>query len=277
MKLTGSLPESSEENVTEEKQGPSGENDTVAPQEPIRENGTAAQQEFTGENGLNTEAEPDLNTEGESNKESDEIPEDLRAALLDKELLIDWIQDASYTYALVHSDGNSEYGDKLLVLKEENGVFVRIYENDFRELMPWKIENADIDGDLEKEILVAVQKTTPYDKKIKNRMFIFNYHDGVLVKKWTGSQIAGTWRDFYAENLVDASGEELIFLEQLKEGSERIKVYYWFDFGFFLLAESGEYTKVKELTVSGENSLLVTLADGRQFQLIMKDGKLVET
>ena len=264
MKLTGSLPESSEENGTEEQQ------------EPIGENGTVAQQEPTGENDLNTEGEPDFDTEGAPNSGL-EIPEDLRAALLEKEVLIDWIQDASYTYALVHSDGNFDYGDTLLILTEEKGEFVRTYENDFRELMPWKIETADIDGDQEKEILVAVKKTTPYDNQIKNRMFIFNYREGVLVKKWTGSQIAGTWRDFYAEELVDASGEELIFLEQLTENTERIKVYSWFDFGFFLLAESGEYTKVKELTVSEENSLWVTLADGRQFQLTMKSGKLVET
>lgn len=207
----------------------------------------------------------------------DEVTEKLSAALLPEEVLIDWSQDSCYVYALIHTEGLRDYGNTLLVLEKENGSFKRAYENDFRELQPWKIDTADIDGDLEMEILVAVRKTTPYDKELKNRMFIFNYRNDVLVKKWTGSQIAGTWRDFYTEELVDASGEELIFLEQSGEGQERIKVYYWFDFGFFLLAESSEYSLIEELIVSGENSIKVTLMKGLQINLSMKNGKLVET
>ena len=220
------------------------------------------------------ESVPD--TESKKDREAEAVPEKLAAALLPKEVLIDWSQNADDVYALVHSEGLQEYGDTLLVLREKDGIFTRVYENDFRELQPWKIDTADIDGDLEMEILVAVRKTTPYDKELKNRMFIFNYQEDVLVKKWTGSQIAGTWRDFYTEDLVDASGEEIILLEQLGEGLERIKVYYWFDFGFFLLGESGEYPSVKELIVAGENSIKVTLMEGPQINLIMKDGKLVE-
>ena len=215
-------------------------------------------------------------TESKKDREAEAVPENLVAALLPKEVLIDWSQHADDVYALVHSEGLGDYGDTLLVLREKDGTFTRVYENDFRELQPWKIDSADIDGDLEREILVAVRKTTPYDKELKNRMFIFNYQEDVLVKKWTGSQIGGTWRDFYTEDLVDASGEELILLEQTDEGLERIKVYYWFDFGFFLLGESGEYSLVKELIVSGENSLKVTLMEGSQVKLIMKDGRLVE-
>ena len=215
--------------------------------------------------------------EEEVSKEQAVIPENIKAALLPGEVMLDWTQEASLIYALVHSEGNSKFGDTLLVLKDEDGAISRSYENDFQELMPWKIELADIDGDMEKEVLVAVKKTTPYDKVVKNRMFIFNFRDNVLVKKWTGSQIAGTWRDFHVAELVEASGEELIFLEQTEKGMERIKVYYWFDFGFFLLAESGEYTKVKELTVTGENKLQITLTDGQQINLTMKDGKLIET
>ena len=252
------------------------EDSTAVQQEASVENNAAVQQNASGVE-LDYDIENNSDLEMEKVVEAEEVLDFLQTALLPEEVLIDWVQDTSYTYALVHSEGNLEYGDTLLIWKEEDGALIRTYENDFRELMPWKIDTADIDGDLEKEILVAVKKTTPYDKIVKNRMFIFHYRDGLLVKKWTGSQIAGTWRDFYTADLVDASGEELIFLEQLKEGQERIKVYYWFDFGFFLLAESEEYTKVKELTVSGENSLQVTLSEGRQFHLTMKDGKLVET
>ncbi len=206
----------------------------------------------------------------------DMIAEKIKSALLPEEALIDWVQDASDFYVLVHSEGNMEYGDTFLLLSEAEGALTRTYENDFQELMPWKIARADVDGDREQELLIAVRKTTPYDKVLKNRMFIFNYREGVLVKKWTGSQIAGTWRDFYAKDLVDAPGDELIFLEQLAEEKEGIKVYHWFDFGFFLLAESDAYTKVKEVTVTDENRLLITLDEGKQISLIMRKGKLVE-
>lgn len=222
-------------------------------------------------------AEADKIAEDKPEDSSEAVRERLEDALLPEEVLIDWVQEVADIYAIVHSKGETEYGDTLLILREEDGALKRTYANDFSGLMPWKIDSADIDGDLERELLIAVRKTTAYDKVIKNRMFIFNYRDGVLVKKWTGSQIAGTWRDFYAEDLLDAPGDELIFLEELTEGQERIKVYHWFDFGFFLLGESGEYTAVREVTVSGENNLLVTLEQGRTFHLTMKKGKLLET
>ncbi len=202
--------------------------------------------------------------------------EELSPALNAGEVLVDHVRTGEEIYALVSTEGLTGYGDLFLVLSKENGEWIRSYENDFRELKPWKLDTADIDGDSAMEILVAVRKTTRYDKEEKNRMFIFNYEKDVLVKKWTGSQIAGTWRDFYAGDLVSAPGTELIFLEQLGDGLERIKVYSWFDFGFFLLAESDGYPPVKELEVQEENRLMIILQDDHELNLIMRDGKLAE-
>jgi hypothetical protein len=185
-------------------------------------------------------------------------------ALIKEDILIDNTESDDFIYAIVSRDGVREYGDSFLVLRRmQDGSWSIEYENDFSGLKPWKIDRADIDDDGEEEILIAVRKTTMFDKEEKNRMFIFNYTDGVLVKKWTGSQIAGTWRDFYTGQLFSAPGCEIIFIEQTEDNSERIKVYNWFDFGFFMTAESGRYSSVDNLSVTGENSLQATIKDER--------------
>lgn len=177
---------------------------------------------------------------------------------LDKnEVLIDYQVEENLAYTLISKKGNSEYGDFFALFERRDKGFKRIYENDFKELLPWKIEIADVDGDKNKEILIAVKKTTFFDKDMKNRMFIFNYEDDILVKKWTGSQIAGTWRDFYVGDLLSIPGNELIFTELVDDEKERISIYSWFDFGFLKIAESEDYHKIKDINIVGENDLEV--------------------
>lgn len=184
-------------------------------------------------------------------------------ALIKDAILIDYTSSSDTVYALISREEINEYGDCLLVLlKNPHGSWKIAYENDFTGLKPWKIDGADINDDGADEILIAVKKTTMFDREEKNRMFIFNYTDGILVKKWTGSQIAGVWRDFCTGQLFSAPGSELLFIEQTEDGCERIKVYNWFDFGFFLTAESGKYSTIKSLVVTGENSLQVTINEG---------------
>lgn len=198
-------------------------------------------------------------------------------ALQRGEELIDYTMEEPYIYTLVSKKGRPEYGDFFVVYAREGENWNRIYENDFMALMPWKIETADVDHDNEREILIAVRKTTYLDKTLKNRMFIFNYQDGILVKKWTGSQIAGNWREFFAGELLSAPGEELIFVEETEEGKEQISVYSWFDFGFFRIADSDAYPEIQSLTLSGDNSLMVSyMEEGRKRTLMLtaKAGKL---
>jgi hypothetical protein len=204
--------------------------------------------------------------------------EDLASALEKNELLIDSTIDETLAYTLISKEGVYEYGDFFVVFKRISKDWQRIYENDFRDLMPWKLEVADIDGDDKKEILIAVQKTTTYDKEMKNRMFIFNYEDGILAKKWTGSQIAGMWREFYPMDLLSLAGDELVFIEKAEGDTERISIYSWFDFGFFRIADSEEYQQIQNLTMVGENLLEITYyEEEEEINLILTavDGKLI--
>lgn len=206
--------------------------------------------------------------------------EELQPALHNQETIIDCIKDGAAVYALTGQTGDSKYGDLFVVFEQKaERVWERSYENDFLELKPWKIELGDIDGNGEQEILIAVHKTTHFDPIEKNRMFIFNYSEGKLRKKWTGSQIAGVWKDFYVGDMLSIPGNELIFIEQMEDQRERISIYYWFDFGFVLLAESEPYNNIHDLAVIGENRLQITSGVGVREQiktLTVKNGKIIE-
>ncbi|MDF2907592.1 MAG: hypothetical protein K0R34_2913 [Herbinix sp.] len=189
----------------------------------------------------------------------------LQKALLDTERLVYYALEDNTAYLLVSTTDQMAYGDLLLVLNRgEGGVWKRSYENEFTGLKPWKLVLADVDGDGEQEILTAVRKTTFYDKEEKNRLFIFNYINGKLVKKWTGSDIAGSWEDFVSGELVDTKGEEIIFITKTKEGSEKLFVYHWFDFGFLMLAQSGDYEDIIEVGILKENRINITYIDGQK-------------
>lgn len=204
--------------------------------------------------------------------------EGLESALEKDEVLIDSLIDETLAYTLISKEGVYAYGDFFVVFKRIGSGWQRLYENDFKDLQPWKLEVADIDGDDNKEILIAVRKTTLYDNEMKNRMFIFNYVNEILAKKWTGSQIAGIWNDYYTFDLLSTPGDELIFIEQAENDKEKISIYSWFDFGFFRIAESGEYQLIKNMTMVGENLLEITYyeeEEERNLVLTAVDGKLI--
>lgn len=199
-----------------------------------------------------------------------------RNALKHRETMIDNVKEKYTAYLLVSSEGRRDYGDRLLVLQLKEGNWIRSYENDFQELRPWKIELADVDGDGTQEILTAVYKTAHYDNELKNRLFVFNYENGILTKKWTGSQFDGEWIDFYTGDLLAIPGNELIFIEQTEDGKERLSVYYWFDFGFMKLADSDYYKEIQSLSIIDENCIEIICDKKQRITLAVKYGKMIE-
>jgi len=202
-----------------------------------------------------------------------------KTSLKKGEIIIDAIVDSNTTYAITSKAGRRDYGDTLVIFKDKaKDGWTRMYENDFKDLKPWRIDLADLDGDQEKEIITAVCKSVHFDKRKKNRLFVFNYIDEKLVKKWTGSQIAGDWTDYAVGNFVPMDGSELIFIRKTDSG-ERVSVYYWYDFGFLLFAESRDYAEITDVSVTGEGRILMTYKKTNKMQkLILKaqDGRLVE-
>ena len=212
---------------------------------------------------------------------SNHLYEELKTTLDRHEKLIDYCKEEDKVYALLNQKGLSTYGDLFVVYRKgEDEEWERIYDNDFKDLKPWKIEIADIDGNGKKEILIAVYKMTHFDKEEKNRMFIFNYDGEKLYKKWTGSQISGIWTDFYVGDLLSIKGSELIFIEQREDKREQINIYYWLDFGFAFLASSESYYDIQNLSITGDNRIQITCKEEKKEEtitLMVKDGKIVKT
>ncbi len=194
------------------------------------------------------------------------------------ETLIDGVEEGDLAYLIISTNGRTDYGNYFVILESEGKKYNRKYENNFQDLSPWKIDLADVDGDDVMEIITVVNKTTHYDKQIKNRLFLFNYENNALVKKWTGSQIGGNWNQVYIGDLVSIPGEEIILVEETEQKLEKLGVYYWFDFGFLKLAESEEYQNIKEITICGENLIRMIYGTENQIEcyLTLKGGKIVE-
>lgn len=202
----------------------------------------------------------------------------LEAALQQKENIIDYVIEGTRAYAFISKEGRSDYGDFFVVFEQgADKGWTRVYENDFTGLRPWKIRLADIDGDGVEEIVTAVCKVTHFDPEEKNRLFVFNYEDNKLIKKWTGSEIAGrgNWNDFIVGDLLPIPGSEVIFIEQSENGEEHLGVYYWFNFGFQLLAKSGDYKDIQSITITGENLMQITYEGKHTAELTVKDGKII--
>ena len=79
-------------------------------------------------------------------------------------------------------------------------------------------------------------------------------------------------------DILPASGDELVFIEQTEDGRERISIYSWFDFGFFRLAVSETYPEIRHMVMTEDKLLEITYYEEgkeRSQTLQAANGKLI--
>ena len=210
----------------------------------------------------------------------DETAYDLK--LDEDQELIDYAYNKNYLFAILGDKKDKIYGNEVCIYRSENLSskvnWIKVSEYDFSKVLPWKVEIGDIDDSENLELFIGVYKSTHFDNKQNNRMFVFNWDGEKLSKKWTGSQIGYCMKDFYIIDFLDMYGDELIILDKNKDGKERILIYYWLDFGFTLLAESENFDLIEKVEYSNDNLLKLTCRDqGKRFQkeVTVKNGEVV--
>ena len=155
---------------------------------------------------------------------------------------------------------SSKFAEELLIydleLNDKGMHFNRLYSNDIALIQPWMIRTCEIDADGELEVFIGVNKGTHFYKEVENRPFFFNFKDGILIKKWTGSKFRNPFVDIYFADLNNNGRDEIIVIEEVEEGKV-IAVYYWFGFGFVLQAESRIYDEILDFTVNKSDTDVV--------------------
>jgi len=151
------------------------------------------------------------------------------------------------------------YGTSLVI---KDGA--RVFEYDIKDLKPWKVQTADVDGDGKKEISIGVFKTARFHPVEAKRPFIYNWSEKEgIYPKWLG--------------------DELVSIELLSDGRKIVNSYNWKGFGFEGTGESnafddvtsisrGEPDKRGNMTIDAE----VIIEDRTErIVLICKNGELV--
>lgn len=153
-------------------------------------------------------------------------------------------------------DRSGDYGDQIRIYSFDlqRGGLREMYRNNLKAINPWMIEKCDIDNDGEIEIFIGVNKGTFYYTEVDNRPFFFNFIDGGLVKKWTGSKVRRPFVDVYFGDFIGNGSDDFIVIEKTERGGYSIAVYYWFGFGFILQAESDVYQAIDRVDVVSINN-----------------------
>jgi hypothetical protein len=171
------------------------------------------------------------------------------------------------------------YGTSLVI---KDGA--RVFEYDIKDLKPWKVQTADVDGDGKKEISIGVFKTARFHPVEAKRPFIYNWSEKEgIYPKWLGSRLSRPFEDYIFADIDSDGMDELVSIELLSDGRKIVNSYNWKGFGFEGTGESnafddvtsisrGEPDKRGNMTIDAE----VIIEDRTErIVLICKNGELV--
>jgi hypothetical protein len=177
--------------------------------------------------------------------------------ILDNDEIIILLGDKGSTFA------NELIVYEILLDSDASEIYIEeLYRNHISAIKPWKIDICELDNDGILEIFIAANKATHYYPEVENRPFFFNFIDGMLVKKWTGSKVRAPFSNVYFFDITGNKSDEFIVIERVNEIGEPeqyvIAMYYWFGFGFILQAESPMYDAINSISmvIDGDSRLI---------------------
>ena len=141
--------------------------------------------------------------------------------------------------------GGHPMGGEIIVLHEVKGRLRPLWRQ--KNLNPWKLRIADVNGDGKQEIIAGVWKKSPKDPIMAKRTFVFYWNGTRMMPMWLGSRLSRRFEDFELKDINKDGWAELLALEIAPGKPKRIGIYRWKSFGFEWLG-SARPNKWKELT-----------------------------
>lgn len=126
----------------------------------------------------------------------------------------------------------------------------------------WKLVLADVDGDGIKEFLVGVSIKTRFFPKKHKSIFVLGWNGSFAYPRWLGSHMSKPLIDFTTFNLDSSPQDELITLEEGRDGRLCLLVYRWVGFGFLGVWQSESF-KDGEL-----------FSDGKKVGVMFRNGRV---
>ncbi|HEY8500416.1 MAG TPA: hypothetical protein VIL89_07340, partial [Clostridia bacterium] len=163
--------------------------------------------------------------------------------------------DSKKEFVMILKQPGEKYGKRLVImsLQKDRGNRIQVY--DMKNLNPWRIHVADVDGDGTKDLSVGVYKEARFDPVMANRPFIYNWNGKTIYPKWLGSRLSRPFDDYIFCDLNDDSVDELISIELADNKSKLINVYGWKGFGFEGIAESPLFEDISHISAAGTQKI----------------------
>jgi hypothetical protein len=154
---------------------------------------------------------------------------------------------------IISGEADSEYGRRLRVYEFDND-FREVFEQDFGDMNPWKVQVCDVDGDGQGEISIAMYKTTVFNSVMAKRPYIYSWKNGTTTPKWRGSRLSRPFDDYIFTDIDCDGADEIIAIEMLEDGRKVLNSYKWKGFGFEGFAESTSFEEIYSIQLQDSDN-----------------------